>query len=398
MRAAFKLLLAFFVLAFFSQTLSGQEESIPTLTEKDSIVVQSWIFTVGTNIVDDSGDEFGNLFDVQDGWNMVPFPSRVSIGRYFENGLGLELIGSYNQYKEGKTIDGLVNQENIDYYAADFRVSYDLNQILGETGFFDPYVGIGAGYTNANNQGRGTYNATVGFRTWFSDHWGLDINSSGKWAMKVENGISNHIQHALGVAYRFDVEKGLSAKGKEKLALIQEMEKEQQRIQDSIAEAQRAEEEARRLAEELERQREAERLAAEEREKENAEEARRKALQERIDNLGNVRFALNSSYLKSDDQQLLDGLIAILEEVPSLKIRVASHTDSRGTEKYNQWLSERRMDRTVAYILSKGISKDRIANEAFGETKLINECDDNVPCSEEKHAQNRRSEFTITDF
>lgn len=367
------------------------------LTKKDSIVQSAWIFGLGFNAVDDAGSEFEDVFNFEENWNAVPFPSRVSVGRYFENGLGLELIGTYNQYKTGKVIDGVVNQEDIDYYAADFRVSYDLNQILGETGFFDPYVGIGAGYTDANNQGRGTYNATVGFRTWFSDRFGLDFNSTGKWAMSTENA-SNHIQHAAGAVYRFGIKKGLSKKGEEKLARIQEMEREQQRIQDSIAEAQRAEEEARRLAEELERQREAEQLAAAERERQNSAEAKRKVLQDRIDGLGNVRFALNSSYLNANDKALLDKLIGILNEVPKLKIRVAAHTDSRGTETYNQWLSERRMNRTVDYILSKGIPKERILKEAFGETQLANDCEDRVPCSEEKHSENRRSEFSITDF
>lgn len=364
------------------------------MTKKDSIVQSYWLVTLGTNIVDDSGDEFGELFDLSEGWNMVPYPSRVSLGRYFKNGLGLEAIGSYNKYKEGKIIDGNVSPEDIDYWALDFRVSYDLNMILGETGFFDPYIGIGAGYTDANNQGRGTYNAIIGFRTWFSDHWGLDLSSTGKWAMDTENA-SNHIQHALGVAYRFEVEKGLSRKGQEKLALLQEIEKEQQRKQDSIA---KAEEEARLLAERLQKEKEAAELAAAEKAKKDAEEALRAKLKTQISNLGNVYFKLNSSYLTNQDKVLLDELVAIMESEPSLKIKITAHTDSRGTQEYNQWLSERRAERTVEYVLSKGISEDRISHEAFGETQLVNDCADGVYCTEEQHAQNRRSEFVIEEY
>ncbi|WP_318308090.1 OmpA family protein [Flagellimonas crocea] len=364
------------------------------LTKKDSLVQSYWLVTLGTNIVDDSGDEFGELFDFSEGWNMVPYPSRVSVGRYFKNGLGLEAIGSYNRYKEGKVVDNNINPEDVDYWGLDFRVSYDLNMILGETGFFDPYIGIGAGYTDANNQGRGTYNAVIGFRTWFSDHWGLDFNSTGKWAMDTENA-TNHIQHALGVAYRFNVEKGLSRKGQEKLAMLEEMEKEQQRVQDSIA---KADEEARLLAERLQKEKEAAELAAAEKAKKDAEDARRAKLQNQINNLGNVYFKLNSSYLTSRDQDLLDQLVAIMEDEPSLAIKVTAHTDSRGTEKYNQWLSERRAERTVEYVLSKGIAKDRISHEAFGETKLVNECKDGVRCTEEQHSKNRRSEFIIVEF
>jgi outer membrane protein OmpA-like peptidoglycan-associated protein len=375
----------------FSSFIFAQEVE---MTKKDSIVQSYWLVTLGTNIVDDSGDEFGELFDLSEGWNMVPYPSRVSVGRYFKNGLGLEAIGSHNRYKEGKIIDNVVNTEDIDYWALDFRVSYDLNMILGETGFFDPYIGIGAGYTDANNQGRGTYNAVIGFRTWFSDHWGLDLSSTGKWAMDTENA-TNHIQHALGVAYRFQVEKGLSRKGQEKLALLQEMEKEQQRKQDSIA---KAEEEARLLAERLQKEREAAELAAADKAKKEAEEARRAKLQNQISNLGNVYFKLNSSYLTNQDKELLDELVAIMVSEPSLKIKVTAHTDSRGTEKYNQWLSERRAERTVEYVLSKGIAEHRISHEAFGETRLVNDCTDGVYCAEEQHAKNRRSEFLITEF
>ncbi|USD24807.1 OmpA family protein [Flagellimonas marinaquae] len=362
------------------------------LTKRDSIVQSYWLVSLGTNIVDDSGDEFGELFDLSDGWNMVPYPSRVSVGRYFKNGLGLEAIGSYNRYKEGNIVDNVVNPEDVDYWGLDFRVSYDLNMILGETGFFDPYIGIGAGYTDADNQGRGTYNAVIGFRTWFSDHWGLDFNSTGKWAMDTENA-SNHIQHALGVAYRFEVEKGLSRKGQEKLALLEELEKEQQRVQDSIADA----EEARLLAERLQREKEAAELAAAEKAKKEAEEARRAKLRNKINNLGKVYFKLNSSYLTSKDKELLDELVTIMQDEPNLAIKVSAHTDSRGTKKYNQWLSERRAERTVEYVVSKGVSAGRISHDAFGETQLVNECEDGVRCSEEQHSKNRRSEFIIMD-
>lgn len=364
------------------------------LTKKDSIVQSYWLVSAGVNAVDDSGDEFGELFDFKEGWNMVPYPSRVSVGRYFKNGIGLEAIGSYNRYKEGKTVDNAVNPEDVDYWGLDFRVSYDLNQILGYTGFFDPYIGVGAGYTDANNQGRGTYNAVLGFRTWFSDHWGLDFNSTGKWAMDTENA-TNHVQHAVGVAYRFEVEKGLSRKGEEKLAMLKEMEEEQQRVQDSIAQAK---EEARLLAERLQREKEAAELAAAEKAKKEAEDARRDALQTKINELGNVYFKLNSSYLTSNDKELLDKLVAIMNNEPNIIIKVTAHTDSRGTEQYNQWLSERRAERTVEYVISEGIAQDRISHEAFGETQLVNECYDGVRCTEAQHAKNRRSDFQIIKF
>lgn len=367
------------------------------ITAKDSIVQSSWIFGVGFNAVNDSGNVFDGLFNVGDAFNIVPFPSRVSIGRYFKNGLGIEAIGSYNKYKEGNIIDLNVNPSDIDYFGLDARITYDLNKIIGQTGWFDPYVGIGAGYTDANNLGRGTYNAVVGFRTWFSDRWGLDFNSSGKWAMSQDNGATNHIQHAAGVVYQFGIEKGLSKRGEEKMELLAAIEKEKQRQQDSINEVNRLRDEA-LLAERLEKERKEAELAAAEKARLDAENKRKEDIKSRIERLGYVYFDLNSSALSKKSKIILDSLSIIMAEVPTLNLKITSHTDSRGTSNYNDWLSKRRVDTTEEYLITKGVPGARLSTEAFGERMLLNECDDTTYCTEEKHAINRRSEFIITDF
>lgn len=367
------------------------------ITAKDSIVQSSWIFGVGFNAVDDSGNVFDGIFNVGKEWNIVPFPSRVSIGRYFKSGLGLEAIGTYNEYKEGNIVDAVEITENVSYFGIDGRITYDINKIIGETGWFDPYVGIGAGYTEANNQGRGTYNAVVGFRTWFSDRWGLDFNSTGKWAMSQGDGATNHIQHAAGVVYQFGIEKGLSKRGEEKLELLAAIEKEKERQRDSINEVNRLKEEA-LLAERLKKQQEADALAAAEKAKEDTLNKKKAEIKSRIESLGNVYFGLNSSFVNTKSKKVLDSLVQVLEEIPTLKLKITSHTDSRGTSKYNDWLSQRRVDKTKSYLLSKGIADDKLVTEAYGETMLLNECNDNTYCPEDKHAANRRSEFVILEF
>ena len=367
------------------------------ITAKDSIVQSSWIFGVGLNAVDDSGNVFDGIFNVGQEWNIVPYPSRVSIGRYFKSGLGLEAIGTYNQYKEGNIIDAKVITENVSYFGFDGRVTYDINKIIGQTGWFDPYVGVGAGYTDANNLGRGTYNAVVGFRTWFSDRWGLDFSSTGKWAMSQSDGATNHIQHAAGVVYQFGIEKGLSKRGEEKLELLAAIEKEKQRQNDSINKVNRLKDEA-LLAERLKKQQEEDALAAAEKAKVDAINKRKSEIKSRIENLGNVYFGLNSSVVSTSSKKVLDSLAQVLEEIPTLKLKITSHTDSRGSSKYNDWLSQRRVDKTKAYMISKGVSEDKLTTEAYGESMLLNECDDNTYCPEEKHAVNRRSEFVILEF
>ncbi len=370
-------------------------QQIPQLTSKDSIVKSSWIFGLGYNMVDDSGDVFDDLFAVNSQWNTLAYPNRVSIGRYFKSGIGVEAIGTYNKYKEGKIIDRVVNTEESDYFGIDARLSYDLNKIIGETAWFDPYVGVGAGYTDANNTPRSTFNAVVGFRTWFSDRWGLDFSSSGKWRTGDKG--TNHIQHAAGVVYQFGIEKGLSKKGAAKLALIEALEGEKKRVNDSIAASER-EKEALALAERLAKEKEAALLATAEKAKLDAEKKRKQDLQDKIDALGHVYFDLNSSYVNRRSQGILDALSVILNDNPELTLKVSSHTDSRGKSTYNKWLSERRVKRTVDYLITKGIADVRLKAEAYGEENLLNECDDNTYCTEDKHQMNRRSEFVITNF
>ncbi|MBE7671592.1 OmpA family protein, partial [Tenacibaculum piscium] len=81
-----------------------------------------------------------------------------------------------------------------------------------------------------------------------------------------------------------------------------------------------------------------------------------------------------------------------------LVIKIESHTDSRGGKDYNRNLSDRRAKSTRDYIISRGISSNRIESAiGFGEDNLLNHCDDanSSKCSKEEHQKNRRSYFYI---
>ncbi len=113
--------------------------------------------------------------------------------------------------------------------------------------------------------------------------------------------------------------------------------------------------------------------------------------------LSTIYFDLNKYNIRPDAEVEIQKVIVAMEKYPSLKIKVNAHTDSRGNDAYNLWLSQKRAESTVDYMVSKGISRDRLAGEGFGEKLLLNECDDGVPCSREKHQLNRRSEFIILE-
>jgi outer membrane protein OmpA-like peptidoglycan-associated protein len=91
-----------------------------------------------------------------------------------------------------------------------------------------------------------------------------------------------------------------------------------------------------------------------------------------------------------------------MQENPTMTIELGSHTDCRSSKAYNLSLSDKRAKSSAAYIVSKGIAKNRIVGKGYGESKLINgcECEGKVvsTCSEEEHQANRRTEFLITKF
>ena len=113
--------------------------------------------------------------------------------------------------------------------------------------------------------------------------------------------------------------------------------------------------------------------------------------------LSTIYFDFDKYNIRPDAEIEIQKVIAAMEKYPSLKIKANSHTDSRGRDAYNLWLSQRRAESTVNYMISKGISADRLEGEGFGETKLVNQCANGVRCSKIDHELNRRSEFIIVE-
>ena len=105
----------------------------------------------------------------------------------------------------------------------------------------------------------------------------------------------------------------------------------------------------------------------------------------------NILFGFDSYALTSDASTNLNKLVSILNTYPDTNIEIQGHTDSSGTESYNQKLSERRAETVSSYILKKGIQNNRVTTIGFGE--LYPKYDNN---NESGRAQNRRVEFLIT--
>ena len=115
-----------------------------------------------------------------------------------------------------------------------------------------------------------------------------------------------------------------------------------------------------------------------------------------------VEYDLNKSTLRQKSLQVLDKIYDLLVLNENLTIDINSHTDTRGSDKYNLKLSQARAESCVNYIISKGIDKKRIVPTGYGETKPLisdEEIAKLVPKSPEfeaAHQKNRRTSFKVT--
>jgi outer membrane protein OmpA-like peptidoglycan-associated protein len=109
-----------------------------------------------------------------------------------------------------------------------------------------------------------------------------------------------------------------------------------------------------------------------------------------------IYYDYRESYLTQGAKNHLEEIVYFLLDNPTAVVELSAHTDARGTDDYNQKLSEARAKAAVDYVVSKGISKDRIAAKGYGETQLSNDCGEGKECTDEQHAANRRTEIRVT--
>lgn len=105
---------------------------------------------------------------------------------------------------------------------------------------------------------------------------------------------------------------------------------------------------------------------------------------------GNITFATAGHDLNAGFHEVLDSVILVLQEFNQTTIVVAGHTDSRGSDEYNQALSERRANSVSQYLLNKGVVQARIDAVGFGEKAPIADND-----TDQGRSLNRRVELSL---
>jgi OOP family OmpA-OmpF porin len=181
--------IALFILSI-SGKLSAQDENNP------------WVIGFGLNTVDfifqqvDKSEHFEDLFGSSEDWNTLPSISRIYASKYLEKGFSVSFAGTLNKIENVRN----VNDSDFDYYSADASVLYDLNNLIGDTRWFDPYIHLGGSYVSMDSDAAGMVAYGVGANLWFNN-LGLNFHSGAKYGFSDE--AQSHWQHSLGLVVKF---------------------------------------------------------------------------------------------------------------------------------------------------------------------------------------------------
>lgn len=108
------------------------------------------------------------------------------------------------------------------------------------------------------------------------------------------------------------------------------------------------------------------------------------------------RWEHNSATLDPVAKTELDVLADRLIVNPELLVEIAVHSDARGDAANELKLSQKRADAIVAYLRGRSVPKERLTAKGYGATRLVNRCSPGVPCTEDEHSENRRTEYVVT--
>lgn len=110
-----------------------------------------------------------------------------------------------------------------------------------------------------------------------------------------------------------------------------------------------------------------------------------------------IYFDFDKATIKPVSKPVLDSVVTYMNNYPNIKVKVESHADARGTDKYNMDLSQRRAASTVEYLVENGVDRSRLSSEGFGESRPVNDCTKPNMCTEAQYAKNRRSVFVVSN-
>ncbi|APZ48029.1 cell envelope biogenesis protein OmpA [Polaribacter reichenbachii] len=182
--------IALFALVMVSN-INAQDENNP------------WAVSFGVNSVDmyhgtDFSSQFNDMLSNKD-WNILPSISRIAADKYIGKGFSIQLAGSLNKIKYH------LEEDDSDYllWSIGAMAKYDLNNLFGDTGWFDPYVGLGGDFVDSgyNDTSELMGHGALGFNVWFNNNLGLNFQHGSK--LGFAKNVRSHYQNSISVIVKF---------------------------------------------------------------------------------------------------------------------------------------------------------------------------------------------------
>jgi OOP family OmpA-OmpF porin len=437
MRNASKLILVVAIL--FITNLKAQDKEKP------------WMIAVGVSAIDHYPTNIDGLLSdngIQTEWfdqyfntNHYNFGFKMSATRYLNKSFNAELSLTFSKIEK---LGNINLDSSVSLFAIDLNGNYKLNALFGSTGFFEPYVLLGAGYTSQKSTNAGyPFNSTVslnsglGAKFWISDNFGVRIQSSLKYFFN--NGSYRHFQHSASLIYKIggDVDSdkdGINDKNDacpEVFGLVEfngcpdtdgdgivdsqdacptvpgiiaergcpELDNDGDGVVDSKDKCKYVP-----GAEEnfgcpwpdtdgdgvVDKEDECPDEAGTSANKGCPVEVTLEAINALKELARTVYFQPEKAVFTPETAGRLDLIVAILSNYPNAKFHIEGHTDNSGTEYFNQILSDDRANAVRNYLIANGIKADNLTAKGYGGSMPID-----VNTTESGKAMNRRVEIKL---
>ncbi|RXP64471.1 OmpA family protein [Lutibacter sp. HS1-25] len=410
-----------------------------------------WMVTLGTNAIDyyptnisgmptDDGETL-DWFDQYYNFSHYNFGLQFSVERYISDSFNAELSFSFNKIKE---FGSITLDSKVPLFVIDLNANYNLNKLFGPTGFFEPYILAGFGYTSQNSSNDKypfnsamNLNGGLGAKFWITENFGARLQVALKYF--TNDGSYRHFQHSIGLVYKFGSDQDFDNDGVPnrldncpEIFGLAEFNGCPDTDGDGIIDDQDAcPTVAGILAEKgcperdndgdgvvdsldkckyiagavenngcpwpdtdgdgiLDKDDECPELFGSVAKKGCPEAVSAESMNTLKELARSVYFETDKAVFTNEAIGRLDLMLAILKQYPTAKFIVEGHTDDDGSEYFNQILSEDRANAVKKYFVSKGINEQNLTAKGFGSSIPLES-----NATEAGRAVNRRVEIKL---
>ena len=379
-----KVSLAALALSSIFWTAQAQDKSNP------------WSIGFGVNAVDlrtpdKLGDGLKDFVGTKD-FNILPAISKLSVSRYIGAGFSAEIDGTLNKIERGfGVVGGDANSySNVDnaFWAVNLQAKYALRNLFTEnSGWFDPYLKLGGGYTNIGDINNFKALGGLGINFWLNDNIGLNIQTGYHHAFKSD--ANDYFQHSAGIVIKFGAKDtdGDGVYDKDDECIDVKGLKEFKGCPDTDGDGIPDKDDA---CPEEKGTKENNGCPFQDRDGDGVLDkddlcpdvkgtASNKGcpevtetIQKQLNEYANtILFHTGKATIQDASAQVLDQIVNVLNEYKSSRFTVEGHTDSTGNKAKNLTLSQERADAVKAYLINKGIDSSRLEAKGFGQDSPI---------------------------